>query len=187
MTEEKSVLRRRFLEEARRLDADALRKLSGAVCANLLRLPQYARAKTVFSFVGAGWEIDTAPILRNALAGGKRLCVPLCTAPGQMEARLLRRLRDLRPGAYGLPEPPPDSPLCLPEEIDFAVLPCAACAKNGTRLGRGGGYYDRYLASQTFFTAALCRESALTEDLPRDLWDRPVAAVVTESHIYMID
>lgn len=185
MREEKNVLRRRFLEEARRLEPEARQAISAAVCENLLRLPPYVQAGTIFSFVGTDWEINTAPILQSALAAGKRLCVPLCTAPGQMEARFLRELRELRPGAYGLPEPPADSPLCPPEEIDFAVLPCVACTRNGVRLGRGGGYYDRYLAGQSFFTAALCRESALAEHLPQDRWDRPVAAVVTESHVYL--
>lgn len=186
MRGEKDALRRRFLEEARRLDPEIRRTISAAVCENLLRMPQYSQADTIFSFVGAGWEIHTAPILQAALAAGKRLCVPLCTAPGRMEARFLRDLRDLRPGAYGLPEPPADSPLCLPEEIGFAVLPCAACARNGVRLGRGGGYYDRYLAGQAFFTAALCRESALAESLPQDPWDRPVDAVITESHVFYV-
>lgn len=186
MSEGKDALRRRFLEEARRLDPDTRRAISAAACENLLRMPQYNQANTVFSFVGTGWEIDTAPILQSALAAGKQLCVPLCTAPGRMEARFLLDLRKLRPGAYGLLEPPPDSPLCLPEEIGFAVLPCAACTRSGVRLGRGGGYYDRYLTGQTFFTAALCRESALAESLPQDPWDRPVDAIATESHVYYL-
>ena len=68
MRGEKDALRRRFLEEARQLDPDTRRAISAAACENLLRMPQYNQANTVFSFVGTGWEIDTAPILQSALA-----------------------------------------------------------------------------------------------------------------------
>lgn len=58
-------------------------------------MPEYQAAGTIFCFVGTPHEIDTRPILENALAAGKRLCVPLCTGPGMMELRQITTLSQL--------------------------------------------------------------------------------------------
>ena len=67
----------------------------------LLAMPEYQEAQTVFCFVGTDREIDTRPILEDALAAGKTLCVPLCTEPGRMESRQITDLNQLVPGRYG--------------------------------------------------------------------------------------
>ena len=185
MSGEKAGLRHRLLARVRELDEAYLLSSGEALCRRVLDMPQYRAAKTVFAFAGTGWEVDTAPLLRAALAAGKRLCVPLCAVPGQMEARLLRDLAELTPGAYGIPAPPEDAPLCPPEEIDFAAVPCLSCTRTGIRLGRGGGYYDRFLAGRSLFTAALCRETMLSDSLPAEPWDVPVDAVVTENAVIL--
>ena len=116
-----------------------------AIARHLLALPEYRSAGAVFCFVSAGREIDTRPILEQTLADGKMLCVPLCVADGIMELRAIRDLEELFPGAYGILEPPADSPALSPDQIDLAVIPCVTCSREGRRLGRGGGYYDRFL------------------------------------------
>ena len=54
----------------------------------------------------------------------------------------------LQPGAYGIPEPPADRPAADPGgyAATLALIPCLAAGTDGVRLGRGGGYYDRFLA-----------------------------------------
>ncbi|WP_287227991.1 5-formyltetrahydrofolate cyclo-ligase [Oscillibacter sp.] len=122
-----------------------------------MALPEYRSAGAVFCFVSAGREIDTRPILEQTLADGKMLCVPLCVADGIMELRAIRNLEELFPGAYGILEPPADSPALSPDQIDLAVIPCVTCSREGRRLGRGGGYYDRFLAHYRGAAVLLCR------------------------------
>ena len=93
-----------------------------AIARHLLALPEYRSAGAVFCFVSAGREIDTRPILEQTLADGKMLCVPLCVADGIMELRAIRNLEELFPGAYGILEPPADSPALSPDQIDLAVI-----------------------------------------------------------------
>jgi 5-formyltetrahydrofolate cyclo-ligase len=66
---------------------------------------------------------------------------------------------------------------------DAVLVPALAVAQDGTRLGRGGGSYDRALARLPPATvvAALLYEDEVVPELPREVWDRPVTAVVTPS------
>ena len=182
--EEKQRLRRVIRELERQLSPRYKEESSRAIAAHLLAMPEYQAAGTVFCFVGSEREIDTRPILEDALAAGKRLCVPLCTGPGIMELRQVTALDQLVPGAYGIPEPPAAAPEVDMDEVDFAVLPCVACNHLGQRLGRGGGYYDRVLSGYRGGTVLLCREKLIREEIPLEPWDMPVPWVLTERGLY---
>ena len=158
---------------------------SQKICAHLLAMPEYQASSTIFCFVGTAHEIDTRPILTHALESGKRVCVPLCTAPGIMELREIASLTDLSPGAYGIPEP--DAARCPAvdtDEVDFAVLPCLCCNHQGHRLGQGGGYYDRFLSHYRGGSVLLCREKLLRQEIPLEPHDYPVPWVLTETCLY---
>lgn len=129
-------------------------------------MPEYQAAGTVFCFVGTSREIDTRPILEDALAAGKRLCVPLCTEPGTMELRQITALSQLSPGAYGIPAPPANAPAVPVDETDFAVPPLPHLQSSGHRLGQGAGYYDRFLAHYRSGTVLLCREKLIRRRSP---------------------
>ena len=128
--------------------------------------------------------MDTRPILENVLAAGKRLCVPLCAGDGIMELRAVTVLDQLVPGAYGILEPLADAPKVDVDEVDFAILPCVTCNHLGQRLGRGGGYYDRFLAHYRGGTVLLCREKLIREEIPLEPRDMPVPWVLTERGLY---
>ena len=178
ISEEKQQLRRtlRKLELSPAYREESSRRIA----ARLLALDAYRNAGTVCCFVGTAREIDTRPILQDALSSGKRLCVPLCTAPGQMEMRAIAALDCLAPGTMGILEPPPDTPIVDAAEIDLAVLPCLSCDREGRRLGYGGGYYDRFLQQYTGAAVLLCREQLLWPEIPVEAHDIPIPRVLTE-------
>lgn len=182
--EEKQRLRRTIRELENQLSPRYLEASDRAIAAHLLAMPEYRAAGTVFCFAGFGREVDTRSILEDALAGGKTLCVPLCTGPGQMELRRVTGLDQLSGGAFGIPEPPPDSVCLEADEVDFAVLPCVTCDRAGRRLGRGGGYYDRFLSRYRGGAVLLCREKLLREEIPVEPHDCPVPWVLTERGLY---
>ncbi len=182
--EEKQKLR----QIVRRLEAELpvsyQTKSSAAIAARLLSMPVYQTAETIFCFTGVGAEIDTRPVLADALAAGKRLCVPLCTGPGLMELRQITDLTQLTPGAYNIPAPPPESVPVPIDGVDFAVIPCLTCSHSGRRLGRGGGYYDRFLSQYRGGAVLLCRERLIREEIPVEPHDLPVPWVLTERALY---
>lgn len=146
--------------------------------ARFLELEEVKRAKTLLLFYGVGREPDTTPVIKALLAGGKRVCLPRCLPGGGMEGAAITDLEGLVPSSYRIPEPGAACPTVAREEIDVILVPNVCCDRAGYRLGRGGGYYDRYLAGYEGFTVALCPAARLQEALPIEDHDRPVDLVL---------
>lgn len=182
--EEKQQLRKTVRALAETLSPKYWNAAGSAIAAHLTAMPEYQSAGTVFCFVGAALEIDTRPILEHALRAGKTVCVPLCLGDGIMECRRITDLSQLTPGTFNLPEPPADSPVIPVDTIDFAILPCRTCNRFGQRLGRGGGYYDRFLSRFRGGTVLLCPERLLRDEIPLEPHDYPVPWVLTERCLY---
>lgn len=181
---QKAELRKHIRELQSRLQPEDIAAGDKKIIRRVLDLSEYRQAKTLFLFVSTAAEIDTGPLLLNALADGKRVAVPRCIGDGIMRAYVISGTEDLAEGAYGILEP---YETCLPltvEEMDFGVIPCVSCDRQGNRLGHGGGFYDRYLANVAFPTAALCREQLLCGRIPSDSFDIAVDMVITDKKIY---
>lgn len=151
---------------------------------HILSSPEYAAAHTIFCYVGTSREINTMPMILQALSEGKRIGVPLCKKMGIMEVREIRSEADLVPGAYDILAPREDAPLIQPEEIDLCIVPCMTCNHKGERLGYGGGFYDRFLEKTRCPKMMLCREKVMTEVIPTEPHDLIMESVVSELGIF---
>ncbi len=136
----------------------------------------------VFCYVGSGWEVPTRDILNYLLEKGVRLLVPRCGDKGEMSSVEIKNLDELIVGKYGLWEPSPNALSVAPNEIDLCVVPATAFDTEGYRIGRGGGYYDRFipLLSQSCVTVGLIYSDFLLPHIPRDEHDRRVGQIITE-------
>ncbi len=147
-------------------------------------MPEYQQAKVVFCYLSVEKEPQTARIIEDALRRGKTVCAPVCIRRGVMRARRLSDLKKAVLGAYQIPVPPAEEPWVEPETIDFAVVPCVACGKDGTRLGHGAGFYDRFLEQGGFYRAAICHSECCWDTVPTQEHDLLMDAVVTENAVY---
>lgn len=183
MKEEKTALRELIRGEAIMMGEEERRQSDEALFQNLRTLPEFQKARSLFLFAGIGTEPDTLSLAASLLAEGRNVAMPLTLPERAMEARLITGSGDLKAGYCGIPEPLEKTAVLSRQEIDFVLVPALCYDRSGYRLGQGGGYYDRWLEGFSGFTAGLCRGRFLQEKLPREAFDRPVAAVVTEREI----
>ena len=184
ITAEKARLRRQALDWLAALSPPERIAGDESLFRRFLALPQIESVRTVLLYHGMDTEPDTVRLLPPLWDIGKQVCLPRCLPGNQMEARLVQRDSTLVRHPYGMLEPGPDCPLIPPDQIDLVLVPGLAFDRSGGRLGRGGGYYDRWLAGFSGITAALCRDGLLMEAIPRLPHDLGVNLEVTETALY---
>jgi 5-formyltetrahydrofolate cyclo-ligase len=182
--EKKAELRAAVAKRTAAFTDTYIKESDAGIYRRLLELPQYMSAASVLLYCSLGREPATGELARDALSRGKTAAFPVSGAGGIMLARTVRSLAELVPGRFGIFAPPESAPLLPPEAIDLIIVPALAFDGDCYRLGRGGGYYDRYLlGAESAYTAGLCREKLLLDSVPRESHDLPVAAVITEERI----
>lgn len=178
MTGSKAELRRFAREAEIPVDNDRAVEL-------ILNHPWFQTAKTIMAYRAIPPEIDLEPVLEQILKQGKTLLLPRCEGDGTMTARRMDDLAELEPGAYGILEPKPDAPCVMPDEIDLILVPGLAFDEKGGRLGRGKGYYDRFLGKTEAKTIGVCR--CLVPRVPVEVHDKRMDAVVTDKNIMICE
>lgn len=139
----------------------------------------------VAAYVAVGSEIDPADWMECARRRGAALWLPVLLGSGN--ALGFRPLPDdtarWQRNAHGIPEPL-DGPTLAAADMAALVMPLLAFDASGTRLGAGGGYYDRTLAEcpgRRPLRIGLAFACQRAEALPRRAWDQPLHHIVTET------
>ncbi len=134
----------------------------------------------VMSFASIGSEVDTGPLHARLAADAKALLLPRIDAD-EIVAVAVTRSTTFTRSTLGIDEPAGDpvEPARLVGAL--VVVPGLAFTLGGGRLGYGGGYYDRFLASlpASAVTVGVCFHEQLVDDLPLDPHDVPVRLLVT--------
>lgn len=160
------------------LSPDRLRESDSIITRRVMESAPYQNAKRLFCYYSTDSEPSTRELIADAAARGKTVALPVSGPDGSME--FYRYDGVLRPGRFGIMEP--DSrELLVPEAGDLLLVPGVAFDRRGYRLGRGGGYYDRYLAAHTGVTMGLCWGQMLIGQVPHTCYDVPVDYIVTET------
>jgi 5-formyltetrahydrofolate cyclo-ligase len=154
---------------------------SRAIVAALLVHPAFHQAETVALFAPIPSEPDIEALWEKT---GHRFCYPRVTG-SEIEFVAVRHFEDLAPASWNplVREPATSQELVAPSEVSLILVPGLAFTRDGRRLGRGGGYYDRLLAQHRPHAIALgvCFDLQIVEDLPCEPHDEKVDAVVTEN------
>jgi len=162
-------------------------------------MPEYRSADIVLAFLSMGEEIRTSHLIAKALADGKLVAVP------RMEHSLeegdyivfipLSRDYEVWPrDRFGIPTPAKDAKPLTDDQLGtsrvFVVTPGLAFDREGGRLGRGKGYYDRFLAGLqakaavrggSVFACGFCFKAQIVDKVPSGEADMRVDAIVTEN------
>jgi 5-formyltetrahydrofolate cyclo-ligase len=141
--------------------------------------------RVVAAHAGVGTEPPTRPLVEALLTAGVRVLLPA------VDGHLLRwgdapEWSDLRASALGLLEPAQTSAAAAAAAAtaDLLVVPALAVDRAGYRLGRGGGFYDRWLAGAgPRRVLAVVFDDELLDRLPHEPHDRRVDAALTPSGV----
>lgn len=140
----KKELRQLIRQRKRQFSQQELGELSLAVVARLSAHERMAEAQTVMLYCSLADEVDTHALIDTLYGEGKTVLLPVVTGEGEMELRIYHGADSLRRGAFDILEPVGER-FTDYESIDLAVIPGMAFDDQGHRLGRGKGYYDRFL------------------------------------------
>ncbi len=194
----KSGLREKIREDKRRFVREELDEMALAVIRRLTEHPRFAAARTVMLYHSLPDEVDTRRLLAglasvsvplqsfeselqseecavssvvSASYAGMTILLPRVTSATDMELRLYTGPEDLSRGAFGIMEPC-GALFTDYSRIDLAVIPGMAFDRHGHRLGRGRGYYDRFLPLLTrAYKIGICFPFQLVDAVPTEPTD----------------
>lgn len=158
---------------------------SARVLEEVVGTPEWGGAEVVGFYVSVGGEVETRRALAAAL-GEVQVAAPR-TDPeaGTMAFARVEDPDELREGPLGVPEP--RGPPVDPRDLDVVLVPGLAFDEAGNRLGRGGGYYDRFLEGHDGWACGLAYRFQLRDAVPAGPEDVPVDAVATEHGVHRPD
>ena len=180
---DKKTFRKAVLNDISALPQEYIESSDAGIFKNFTALEEFNSAKTVFAYLSEKREPDTVKIIEKALEMGKTVALPISYDGGYMEPRIIKSLSELVVGKFGIPAPPESAGKLSEEDVDLIIVPAVTFSRNGFRLGRGGGYYDRFLERSRAFSVGLGRE-LLLRDVPVEKHDMKVACLVTETAVY---
>lgn len=133
-------------------------------------------------------EVETGLIADAVRGAGGAVYYPLIRPDGLMSFHRIASEDRLAPGLYDIPAPTDGSvELREHERLDLIVVPGLAFDLKGFRLGRGGGYYDRFLSGALVgIVVGLAFSWQIVPAVPVDPWDVPMGAVVTEKGVIRV-
>ena len=186
---EKREMRRRFLEIRRSTNEKDCVERSIRIQEILLSCREYTESDTLFVYSHFGEEVRTDAVIEDALKKGKRVCLPFNDWNNRrFQPRLIRSLKEVD-RSRKVPQPYASSQAVSPGEIDIIVMPGVVFDIFGNRIGMGGGFYDRFLASSAIEAPriGLAYDFQLVDyRLPAEESDERLDMIITEDRVIRV-
>ena len=168
-----------------RSDVENRKEKEKAITDLLINSDLFSNADTVFLYASDKKEVSTENIALEAERIGKKTAYPFCENKNGEMCFYLSNRNELKKGMYGISEPDTqNAKKAYFTEKSLCIVPGVAFSKRGERLGRGKGYYDRFLSEFKGKTVALSFEETLCENTPTEEHDVKINYLVTEKMIY---
>ena len=183
----KHALRARLIAARRVMTESERGRAAAAITATALTSPELLAARTVTSYLSIGTEPSTSELVRTLRSGGARVMMPVLRDDLDLDWAIYENPEQLSPGPRGLwTVDGPRLGLEAVSDADVVIVPALAVGADGTRLGRGGGCYDRALARVPPGrpVLALLYAGEVLAAVPAEPHDRSVTAAVTPDGIH---
>ena len=178
----KQRIRELLIQKRRMLAAEERCSLSESILSQLEKMTVFREAKTVLLYYPKNNEVDVLPLFKR-YKHDKTLLLPV-THRDRMTAHPYEGNDKMHRGKFGIPEP------TTPEfqgKIDVIIVPAVAFDRAGNRLGRGGGYYDRFLKKQPHATLiGVGYDFQLVDEVPVRKHDQKVHRIILPSQTIQV-
>ena len=178
----KQRMRELLIQKRRMLSAEERTAQSELILSQLEKMTVFREAKTVLLYYPKNNEVDVLPLFKR-YKRDKVLLLPVTHRNG-MTANPYEGNDKMHRGKVGIPEPttPP-----FEGNIDVIIVPAVAFDKQGNRLGRGGGYYDRFLKKQTHATIiGVGYDFQLVDEVPVRKHDQKMHRIILPSQTIQV-
>ncbi|MBT7171811.1 MAG: 5-formyltetrahydrofolate cyclo-ligase [Phycisphaerales bacterium] len=187
MIPDKKIIRRELFEAIAAIPPEVRADKSRAICEAVAALDEFHAAKVVMLYLPIAGEVDTALLADLAWEAGKQVCAPkFCGDSRRMSPReILSHHACSFHNGHGLRSPASTVELLL-AEIDVVIVPAVGFDPSCNRLGRGGGFYDRFLQQAELHatTIGVGFSEQICPKLPIEPHDTPLDAVVVDGAVY---
>jgi len=168
LQDSKVALRNRMRPALKSISPGARAVASAQACDRLRAQPIWKNAQAVLFFAPLPEELDTWPLLVEALADGKTVALPRFVSRTQTyaAARLQDLRTDLRTGQFDIREPVERCDEIPLDRLDLVLVPGVAFDLRGGRLGRGRGFYDRLLTGIRGLRCGVAFDEQIVAEIP---------------------
>lgn len=183
LEERKRALRRCMMARRRGVSRGSAEVAGRSAAEHLTALEEFRGARVVALYAALPDELPTQFAFEACTRMRAAALLPRCVAGCDLEFAPVTRWEELRPGRYGVLEPPAERAAVALDAVDLIVVPGVAFDRAGRRLGRGRGHYDRVLRSEAAgapFRVGLAFAFQLVGRVPTGPLDRDVEIVVTD-------
>lgn len=180
--EDKNIIRERILDLLDNQEENERVLKSSDIANKLYSMCEYKDAKTILFYASFNGEVDTFEMMSNSLKLKKTIALPCANKnDNTITPKIVESLAELNVGSYGIPEPEMNAKDCPIDDVDLAIVPAVAYDTNNNRLGRGAGYYDRFLDQlpRETPTVGLAFDFQIVDHLPTEEHDKSVYRVLT--------
>lgn len=162
---DKADIRREVRSRIKALSDEAKSAAAERVFFGVEQLAPFREARCIALYAALWDELPTDDVLRRWSAVGKRIVLP--RVEGEVMQFYDFSPESLRSGAFGIDEPQEGEP-CDISEIDLIIIPARAFTFSGIRLGRGKGFYDKYMSLPKFraYKLGVAFECQIFDELP---------------------
>lgn len=177
MKEQKKILRKQIREEKKRHQANELMTISSTLLKQLEQHPRFINAQTILCYHSLGDEVQTHAFVEKWHLC-KKILLPVVVGD-VLELRHYTGKDCLKIGAFGIEEPIGEK-FTQYDEIELSIIPGVSFDKQGNRLGRGKGYYDKLLPSLDSYNIGICYQFQVRERIPCEPFDQKMDEIWTE-------
>jgi 5-formyltetrahydrofolate cyclo-ligase len=180
---DKGSLRTYYLKLLKEQNKEEGLRKSRLIAEQFWKLPAIQKARTILFYASMPGEVDTLAMIEKAIILGKRVSLPIVEQnQRKLIPTLISSMEDVHKKKHGIAEPllDPDKVLAL-KDIDAVVVPGLAFDRLHNRLGRGAGYYDRFLSTlpETAITVGLAFDFQLhPQSLPTEAHDMRLQQII---------